>query len=66
MYFCPQKFANYILCQSNIKLPINKCHYVTGKDLSFFSNLICVENELSNLTCNLKGYINKCKNNYFR
>lgn len=66
MYFCPNKLANYLLCKSNIKLPINNSHYVTGKDLSFFSKLMCVENELSNLTCNLKNFCGNCKNNYLR
>ena len=61
MNFNSQKLAKYLLCNSNIKLPISSSHYVTGKDLSLFSNLICVENQLSNMTCNIK---NCC--NYFK
>lgn len=66
MYFYPKKLANYLLCSSNIKLPINKSHYITGKEISFFSKLMCVEQELSNITCNIKGYCNSCKKLYFK
>lgn len=66
MYFRPEKLVNCLLCSSNIKLPINNSHYVTGQDISFFSKLMCVEQELSNITCNIKGYCNSCKNLYFK
>ncbi len=66
MYICPQKLANHLLCCSNVKLPINKNHYITGKDISIFSKLICIENQLSDFTCNLKGYFNNCKSYHFR
>lgn len=66
MYICPKKLANYLLYNSNIKFPINQSHYVTGKELSLFSKLMCIENELTNLTCNLKGFCTSCKYNYFR
>lgn len=66
MYICPQRIANYLLCNSNIKLPINQSHYATGKELSIFSKLMCIENELANLTCNLKGFYSSCKYNYFK
>ncbi len=66
MYICPQNLAKYILCHSNLKLPINNSHYITGSEISFFSNIMCVENELTCLTNNLKCYITSCKNNYFR
>ncbi len=61
MYICPRKIAKCLLCSSNICLPINKSHYVTGKDISCFSNLMCVESTLSSLTCNLKNMCNGFK-----
>ena len=66
LYICPKKLANYLLCTSNICLPINKNHYVTGRDLSYFSSLACIEQTLSNLTCNIKGICSSFNKNYFR
>jgi len=37
------------------KIKLGKCHYVTGKNISIFSNLLCIENSLTNLTCNCKN-----------
>lgn len=59
MNLCPERIAKYLLCCSNIRLPINKSHYVTGKDLSLFSNLMCIENTLSSFTCGCKNKFNK-------
>lgn len=42
---------NNVLCNYPCKIPINKSHYVTGKNLLIFSKLMCVENELSNIGC---------------
>lgn len=39
------------------KFNIGKCHYVTGKNISIFSNLLCIENTLTNLTCNCKNKV---------
>lgn len=52
--FIPRKILNNFLCCYPGRLHINKSHYVTGKDLFLFSKLMCVENELSNITgcCN--------------
>ena len=53
---------NKFLCCYPGKLHINNSHYITGKDLIFFSKLMCVENELTNITgccnnlcCNIKS-----------
>ena len=66
MYICPQKLADYLLCNSNLNLPINKSHYITGNEISLFSKLVCIEKELTCLTCNLKGFCTSCKSHYFR
>lgn len=63
MYICPQKLASFLMCNSNINFPLNNSHYASSKDIAIFSKLICIENELTNLTCSLKGYYNSCKNN---
>jgi hypothetical protein len=39
------------------KFNLGKCHYVTGKNISVFSNLLCIENSLTNLTCNCKNML---------
>lgn len=54
MYVNKNKIINSLLC-NNIKLPMYNNHYITGKGILFFSNIACVENTLSNLTCNLKN-----------
>lgn len=61
MYFNPNKIVNSLLCCNNIKFPMYKNHYVTGKNIWLFSNLACIENTLSNFTCSLKSNINNCK-----
>ena len=57
---------NGLIKATNIRLPVNNTHYVTLKDLSQFSKLMCVENELSKITYSIKNGCNKCLNNYFR
>lgn len=61
MYFNPNKIVNALLCCNNFKFPMYKNHYVTGKNIWLFSNLACIENTLSDLTCNLKCNLNNCK-----
>lgn len=53
-----RKLANCILCSSNLKFPIYKGHYLTGKNISLFSNLLCIENSLNNITCSMKNICN--------
>lgn len=60
--FIPKQMLNKFLCCYPGKLHINNSHYVTGKNLIFFSKLMCVENELTNITgccnnlcCNIKS-----------
>lgn len=62
--FIPKQMLNKFLCCYPGKLHINNSHYVTGKDLIFFSKLMCVENELTNITgccnnlcCNIKSLL---------
>lgn len=66
MGICPQTMKNYLLNCSNIKLPINNTHYVTGKDIYNFSNLVCIENTLSNFTNCLKCFCSNAKDNFCR
>ncbi|MEG2235272.1 MAG: hypothetical protein RR144_02390 [Clostridia bacterium] len=52
----PSNLLHSIPCKFNF----GNCHYVTGKNISVFSNLLCVENSLTNLTCNCKNiFLNK-------
>lgn len=60
MQFNANKILNYILLCNNNKYPISKCHYVTGQDISIFTNLVCIEKNLTALTCNCKQI---CKKN---
>ncbi len=53
------KIINSLLCGNNIKFPMYNSHYITGKDIWLFSNIACIENTLTALTCNLKQ---GCKN----
>lgn len=55
------KIINSLLCCSNFKFPINNSHYLTGKDIYLFSSLACIENTLTDLTCNLKNKCNDIK-----
>lgn len=52
-------FLTPLLYNLPCKLPIGNCHYVKGCNLAIFSNLLCIEKSLTNLTCN-------CKNKYFK
>lgn len=61
MGFNPQKIANYMLCNSNMKLPISNHHYITGKEISLFTNFVCVENTLSQLTGKCKCFFSTWK-----
>ena len=45
---------NFLWCLP-CKLPYGNGHYATGPDLVILSNLICVEQSLTNLSCNLLG-----------
>ena len=45
-----KNFLKSFLCATNVKLPLNNSHYITGKDIYLFSNLACVENTLSSFT----------------
>lgn len=58
----PKKIANSILCSSNLKFPMYKGHYMTGKDISLFANLACIENTLNTFTCNVKKACHRIKN----
>lgn len=53
----PQTMKKYLLNCSGLKLPISNDHYITGKDIYTFSNLVCIENTLSNFTNNCKCII---------
>jgi len=50
---------NKLLYSLPVKFNLGKCHYLTGKDISIFSNLLCIENTLTNLTCNCKNSLYK-------
>lgn len=57
------KIINSLLCCNNFKFPMNNSHYVTGKDIYLFSSLACIENTLTNLTCNINNICNNVKCN---
>lgn len=38
-----------------LKFNMGNCHYIKGKNIVTFSNLLCVENYLTNLTCCCKS-----------
>lgn len=61
MRFNPSQLVNYFLCCGNPVLPMYKGHYITGKDISLFTKLMCVENTLTTFTCNCKGVANNIK-----
>ncbi|MEG0873487.1 MAG: hypothetical protein RSE00_00010 [Clostridia bacterium] len=61
MYINPKCFLNSFFCCSNMKIPMYKGHYMTGSDISFFSKLMCVENTLTNISCNAKQLCSNCK-----
>ena len=61
-----KNFLKSFLCATNVKLPLNNSHYITGKDIYLFSNLACVENTLSSFTNNVNCYLNSFKSKYKR
>ena len=58
MKFNKNKIINSLLCGNNMKFPIYNSHYMTGKDIWFFSNIVCIENTLTNFTNSLKSGCN--------
>lgn len=52
---------NYLLCQSNLKLPISCNHYITGRDIKTFTDFVCIENTLSTFTSQVKCLCNRVK-----
>lgn len=61
----PNKMLKSFLCDTNIKFPLGKNHSISGKQISFASNFICIENTLSsftnNINCFLQGFTTKFK-----
>lgn len=39
------------------KFNLGKCHYLTNKNIAVFSNLLSIENALTNITCCCKNSI---------
>lgn len=66
MFFNGNNFLNYFLCNCPCKFPMGNSHYMCGKDILLFKNILCVENNLTNLTCNCKQMCNGLKNNFIR
>lgn len=64
MHINKNKLINSLLCCNDFKLPINKTHYITGKEIHLFSNFICVENTLTNFTCNIKNICANAKKKF--
>lgn len=60
------KLLDSFLCSNNFKLPINNTHYITGKEIRLLSDFVCVENTLTNLTCNIKNMCSNVKGNFNR
>lgn len=65
LYFKENLF-NKLLCNLPCKIPLNKSHYVTKKNMMFFSKLMCIENELTNLTCHCNNLCKGIKYNFKR
>ena len=61
MYINKNYLMKSLLC-SPVKFPMYNSHYLCGKDIYTFSNLMCVENSLTNITCNLKNICGSIKN----
>ncbi|MCX8074650.1 MAG: hypothetical protein N2749_03585 [Clostridia bacterium] len=55
MKCCPERFFNLFLIAGGVKVPIGKCHYMTGLDIFNLKNTTCIENTLTNLTCKCKS-----------
>lgn len=51
---------NFLWCFP-CKMPYGNGHYVTGCDLAILSNIVCVEQCLTNLSCNLIGNFTKTR-----
>ena len=53
------------LCNCNPKLPLSNNHYITGKNIWLFSNMVQIENTLtcftSNICCKFHNVIGKLK-----
>lgn len=64
--FNPQCIIKSMLCNCNCKFPMWNAHYVTGPDILLFSNLACVENTLTKLTCKCNNFFNQCHPNQRR
>lgn len=58
----PSSFVNPLLLWNDICLPMYKGHYTTTPNIVLFASLACVENSLTNFTCNLKNICSNCKN----
>ena len=60
-----QKMLKNMLWCTNVKIPIGNNHKISGKQIAMTSNLICIENTLSTLTCTISnmfhGISSKCK-----
>ena len=54
----PRRLLKDILCCNNIKFPIANNHYITGKNIYNFSNLVCIEKTLNNITCGISNFCN--------
>lgn len=55
----PNCIMNLLLFNNCMKFPMWNNHYITGAGIVTFSNLACVENNLSNLSCNCKKIFNQ-------
>ncbi len=55
---------NNILCCSNVKIPIGNNHKISGKQIVMTSNLVCIENTLTNLTCNISNMFHGLSTKY--
>lgn len=60
------QLLNKFLCCYPRRFPINNSHYITGKNMLFFSKLICIENELTNLTYSCNNLCNNIKYKFKR
>ncbi len=64
MGFNPNWLLNSFLWNYPGRIPLGKCHYLTGVDLINFKNMTCIENTLTNLTCNCKQLCNSIRPNF--
>lgn len=54
----PKQLLNKFMCCYRGLIPISNSHYVTGRDIKAFSDMICIENQLSNITSSCKCFCN--------